>query len=119
MTVVTYKRTFTKINEFGPVDYGTEPNYIKYEGVYCFGGVRGKKTGEYNISSNVYLLQVGIKNQLPRWKELNCTGKPPEERFHHGMVYYPKGNFLTVFGGRRFVNPSDESKVTLLSEFVN
>ena len=42
MVVVTYKRTFTKINEFGPVDYGTEANYIKYEGVYTFGGVRGK-----------------------------------------------------------------------------
>ena len=46
MVKVHYKRKFVKLDEMGEPDYGQAPHYIKHEGIYCFGGVCGKKTSE-------------------------------------------------------------------------
>lgn len=49
MVVITYNRSFIKINDLGELDYGSEKNYIKYEGVYMFGGVKGRQSGDGHL----------------------------------------------------------------------
>ena len=83
-------------------DYGSETTYILQEGVYMFGGVRGKTSDDYRLSNAVYVLKIGAVFEEPCWSELETKGKPPVARFHHGMAYYRKGNYIVVYGGRRY-----------------
>ena len=53
------------------------------------------------------------------FQEVECTGKPPEPRFYHAMQWYPKGNLLIVYGGKRFANPDPSLPVSEKSEFAN
>ena len=76
---------------------------IKFEGVYMFGGVFGDSEASRVLNDQVYFLALG-QGEEHRWKILKTSGKPPEGRFHHGMHFYEKGNYLIVFGGRRFAN---------------
>ena len=45
------------------------------------------------------------KGAKHRWKELETKGAAPEGRFHHGMNYYERGNYVIIYGGRRIANP--------------
>ena len=72
-----------------------------------FGGVFGASEVSKKLNNKMYCLAVG-NGASHRWKELKAGGKPPEGRFHHAMHFYEKGNYLIVFGGRRFVNPTAE-----------
>jgi hypothetical protein len=44
MCVIAYKRTFLKYDDKGDMDYGYTPHFIRYEGVYMFGGVHGSSS---------------------------------------------------------------------------
>ena len=59
------------------------------------------------------LLPIG-KDVEHKWKEVETSGKPPEGRYHHGMHYYDRGNYIVLFGGRRFSDPEEGH----ISEFV-
>ena len=52
-----------------------------------------------------------------RWRVLETKGVDPEGRFHHGMYYYEKGNYVIIFGGKRFAHP--EPTIKYSSEFVD
>ena len=60
-------------------------------------------------------LPIG-KGVTYRWRELETKGQGPEGRYHHGMYFYPKGNYIVVFGGRRLANP--KPGIVYDSEFV-
>ena len=45
--------------------------------------------------------------------EVYCEGKQPEARFNHSMHWYPRGNYLIVYGGKRFVRDGSPT------EFLN
>jgi len=83
-----YKRSVCKIDEISEPDYGQEISFIRYEGIYMFGGVRGKTADISSLSDKVYLMTFGIKHEKPIWKLLETKGKPPISRFHHGLEYY-------------------------------
>ena len=110
MVVVAYaNREYVKIDSVGPIDYGSEKHYIKHEGVYMFGGVIGKTTSESRLTDTLFIMQIEEDAQ-PRWRAIETTGKPPIGRFHYGLDYYPQGNLLVVFGGRRFAAGNGESE---------
>ena len=67
--MVTYKRTFVKLDDFGTLDYGKLTHFIKHEGIYLFGGVIGKTAGEQRLTSNVFFFPIGFKGPK-RWKML-------------------------------------------------
>ena len=66
------------------------------------------------------LFPIG-KGAKHRWKELETKGAAPEGRFHHGMNYYEKGNYVIIYGGRRIANPEPSlmKTGTKPSEFVD
>jgi hypothetical protein len=41
MVVVAYKRAVCRLDELSKPDFGSEEAFIRREGVYMFGGVRG------------------------------------------------------------------------------
>lgn len=98
------------------MDYGQASHYIKHEGIYLFGGVCGKSASQQEMNSDIYYFPIGA-NVVKKWKALETKGQPPESRFHHSMHFYDKGNYLVVYGGRRFANPTPDIKYD--SEFVN
>lgn len=105
-----------KFDDFGTVDYGKLTHFIKHEGIYLFGGVTGISASVQKLNSDIYFFPIGYKGPK-RWKTLETNGITPEPRFHHSQHYYQKGNYLVIYGGRRFANP--EPEVHYDSEFVN
>ena len=81
-----------------------------------FGGVFGRSAGEQRLNSKMLFFPIG-KGVSYRWRELETHGQGPEGRYHHSMYYYEKGNYVVVFGGRRFANPDPHGK-KYSSEFV-
>ena len=81
-----------------------------------FGGVTGKSASEQKLINKTFFFPVGT-NKPKKWVELETKGVPPESRFHHSQHYYEKGNYMIVYGGRRFANPAPD--VVYDSEFVN
>lgn len=102
--LVAYDRETLSLRKQSSPNYGNEKRMLLYEGVYLFGGVRGSTSEDSHVSSCVYLMKVGDPSCSPvTWQEVETKGCPPEGRFHHGFDYYKKGNYLVVYGGRRFV----------------
>ena len=66
------------------------------------------------------LFPIG-KGAKHRWRELETKGAAPEGRFHHGMNYYERGNYVIIYGGRRIANPEPSlmKTATKPSEFVD
>ena len=57
MVVVTYSsREYARIDGLGNLDYGTENNYIRNEGVYMFGGISGKSASEGKLKDTLYIM---------------------------------------------------------------
>jgi len=81
-----------------------------------FGGVFGDKLLERKVNNKTFFFPIG-KGSINRWKEIETVGSAPEGRFYHGQHYYERGNYIVVFGGRRFPNPA--AGVRCDSEFVN
>jgi len=81
-----------------------------------FGGVFGRSAGEQRLNSKMLFFPIG-KGVTYRWRELETHGQGPEGRYHHSMYYYEKGNYVVVFGGRRFANPDPHGR-KYNSEFV-
>ena len=114
MVVVTYSsREYVRLDALGEMDYGVERNYIRNEGVYMFGGITGETASESELLDTLYIMQIQ-KDASPIWREVETKGKPPEARFHHGMNYYPRGNMIVVYAGKRV-----HHMFTNDSEFVN
>ena len=119
--MVTYKRSYRLIDDLGHVDLGQVNYQIKNEGVYLFGGVFGRSSGEQRLNDKMLFLPIG-KGVSYRWRELETHGKGPEGRYHHSIHFYEKGNYVVVFGGRRFAKPDPSVKIDspefLKAEFV-
>jgi hypothetical protein len=118
MCVVTYNRTFAKLDGLGKMDYGSESHFIQYEGAYMFGGVRGAKSSEFRLSNSVFRMSFGDKQMTPKWSELETKGIAPVARYHHGMEHYAKANMLIVFAGRKYADAIGRQR-TAQEEFVS
>lgn len=79
-----------------------------------FGGVFGKSHRIHEHKHNTELMFLPCGTKTPRWRPLKTKGNQPEPRFHHGMHFYEKGNYLVVFGGRKQSDPTKSD-----SEFVS
>ena len=67
MVVIAYKRAICKLDELSKPDFGNEESFIRQEGVYMFGGVRGMTSNQAHLSSNVYVMTIGVKHSHPKW----------------------------------------------------
>ena len=104
MCIVTYRRSFVTMKQLGDVDFGQVSHSIDHEGIYMFGGVFGRTASEQKLNNKMMFYPIGQESKH-RWKVLETKGVDPEGRFHHGMYYYEKGNYVIIFGGRRFAHP--------------
>jgi len=68
-----------------------------------FGGVYGESLLERKVNDKLMFFPIGEDVQH-RWIELQTSGIQPEGRYHHAMYYYPRGNYIVLFGGRKFIN---------------
>ena len=116
MCVVAQGRTHVRLNSLGELTDQRNAATIKVEGIYMFGGVRVESNRERKVNGKLMCLPLG-KDVEHKWRELKTSGKQPDGRFHHDMHYYAKGNYVVLFGGRRFANP--EPDLRYASEFVN
>lgn len=105
MCLVTHKRKYLKLDDYGDMDYGMAPFYIKYEGIFSFGGVFGKNIAEKKISNKLFFMRIGprARQKKTTFREIETEGRSPDARFYHEMQWYPKGNLLIVYGGKKFV----------------
>ena len=68
---------------------------IMKEGLYIFGG-RDKK-GE--VTNGLYMVNTEVKKRY-KFEKVDTIGHPPLPRYGHCMVYYPKKQYLVIYGGR-------------------
>eukprot|EP00359_Climacostomum_virens_P005962 CAMPEP_0204906538 /NCGR_PEP_ID=MMETSP1397-20131031/6030_1 /ASSEMBLY_ACC=CAM_ASM_000891 /TAXON_ID=49980 /ORGANISM="Climacostomum Climacostomum virens, Strain Stock W-24" /LENGTH=488 /DNA_ID=CAMNT_0052075535 /DNA_START=1195 /DNA_END=2661 /DNA_ORIENTATION=+ len=67
---------------------------VKEPGVYIFGG----KDESGMVHSTLWVIKLGTKPLTCIKPE--CSGKVPEPRLQHTMVYLPTQNIIVVYGGR-------------------
>ncbi len=66
---------------------------IECEGIYVFGG-----RDEKGARNSLHVLKLG---QRPcEWIKPDVDGEPPMPRYGHSANFFPKRNYMVVFGGR-------------------
>ena len=110
MCVVAKNRQSVDIDHLG-VSYDDSVQ-IMHEGIYMFGGVYGQSRHEKRVNNQLMLLPIG-QDVEHKWTPVETSGIPPEGRYQHGMHYYGRGNYIVLFGGRKFSNLDEDP-----SEFV-
>ena len=68
-------------------------NFLKYEGIYIFGGIND----EGNYMNDIYIIKRG--KPLHLFKP-NTEGKPPSPRCQSTVNFFEKLNCLVIYGGR-------------------
>ena len=68
-------------------------NFLKYEGIYIFGGIND----EGNYMNDIYIIKRG--KPLHLFKP-NTEGKPPSPRCQCTVNFFEKLNCLVIYGGR-------------------
>ena len=74
--------------------WGRLQSYIKYEGVYVFGG----KVNAEQETNQLKILRFADRRL--KWIVPAVAGQPPEPRYQHSVSFYRRGNALVVHGGR-------------------